>query len=756
MERIEYLCNFNNKGDIKDCKDYEVIWFEKLKLRALQFYTEGISVSALTSVGWTDWKKSGQMCGPRGGVLDGETIKDDWLLAVKIKTDKTDKSIYYRVCAKNGNWSEWRKEGEICGSEALESDNILTGIQIFAVSDGSSADECFRFADDKLDVYRMERMEKIMFRVEYASAGADNADEIMEPTNVEYGVPTRLRKNIYIRKGFRFIGWKAYRVSDGKTCYHNPKSLKSYFKENSQPEGWTLHFYEDFTSVAALSSVNNDRIIMSAQWEKINALDEEKERKKDSKFILLIFPAGEKSMTRMGLWRECYDNEIDNAVIVDYSFWNMSLNEQINYIISLIDEERDNFIICCPGTQIPECIPEEVIKELKKRELPALKSVVIYLIDSLERMASGHRMTVNEFKNYFSVFDAIYTYDPFEAKKYGMIYAPSPLKKFDVKNKRAQGSKVFFIGRTKGRLTLLMDIAKQLEENEIDYEFLVLRDKTCEDLEDMGNIHFIPYLKYDLVVEKVAEASCLLSLPSKNAHMMSASYMEAVLYNKKVLTNCNFISSLPYYDSRYMRVINEISDLDIEWLKEEVEVDYHHSGTFSVKSFFKRIEEDYEKGYLYRCSELNKAVIQNGRSVVKFAYHFSKIGWVDDIENLRAVIQPYQMEALRIYNPYPNCSIECQVRQKQVGWQSGENKNGVLFCGMTGKSLPLTAVRMKVENGCENYKVFYRAYMKTTGWTKLCENNEVSGSISDDFEDIIMGMQIILVNNSMNNEKEIL
>lgn len=47
--------------------------------------------------------------------------------------------------------------------------------------------------------------EKLRFTVEYVAGEVDNADEIMEPTVVNFGVSTPLRENVYKRKGFWFI-----------------------------------------------------------------------------------------------------------------------------------------------------------------------------------------------------------------------------------------------------------------------------------------------------------------------------------------------------------------------------------------------------------------------------------------------------------------------------------------------------------------------------------------------------------------------
>ena len=124
------------------------------------------------------------------------------------------------------------------------------------------------------DYLEDRQMDYRKFKVEYAAV--ENTDKKMEATVVNYGVPTQLRKNIYKRKGFQFIGWKAYRTSDGKTCYSDKNKNRKFFVENKQPEGWKLYIYKDTARVSQLSRVDNDLIIMYPQWKKDNASDENK------------------------------------------------------------------------------------------------------------------------------------------------------------------------------------------------------------------------------------------------------------------------------------------------------------------------------------------------------------------------------------------------------------------------------------------------------------------------------------------------
>ena len=101
----------------------------------------------------------------------------------------------------------------------------------------------------------------ILFR---SNGGSGN----MDPIWGIYGEQVKLPKNIFVREGYRFIGWNGYRVSDSKYCYTKENERK-YFKQGEQPAGWKLHFYKNECVVAKLSNRDKDTIIMEAQWEKI-------------------------------------------------------------------------------------------------------------------------------------------------------------------------------------------------------------------------------------------------------------------------------------------------------------------------------------------------------------------------------------------------------------------------------------------------------------------------------------------------------
>lgn len=104
------------------------------------------------------------------------------------------------------------------------------------------------------------------FIVIFDGNGADSGH--MKPLEVVWGVRTKLTKNKFHKKGYRFAGWKSVRKSDGKTCYTNQEKRR-YYTEGGQPQGYELYYYPDNCAVATLSSVDKDEIILHAQWEAV-------------------------------------------------------------------------------------------------------------------------------------------------------------------------------------------------------------------------------------------------------------------------------------------------------------------------------------------------------------------------------------------------------------------------------------------------------------------------------------------------------
>lgn len=112
------------------------------------------------------------------------------------------------------------------------------------------------------------------FKVEYyidESVTEENSAITSDKTSfVIKGVPTKLHKNRITNEGKKFVGWYAYRKEVDKWYYESAdKSIKAWYKENQQPDGYTKFVYNNEHTVSQ-TGANGEHVYMCAKWESIN------------------------------------------------------------------------------------------------------------------------------------------------------------------------------------------------------------------------------------------------------------------------------------------------------------------------------------------------------------------------------------------------------------------------------------------------------------------------------------------------------
>lgn len=199
---------------------------------------------------------------------------------------------------------------------------------------------------------------------------------------------------------------------------------------------------------------------------------------------------------------------------------------------------------------------------------------ILIMIDTLETPSgSVVKKSIGQL-NYIR----IYTFDKEDAEKYSFTFTNAMYSKFNVSKKKQTKSDIYFIGRDKGRKEIIEKIYFKLTQNNIDCDFTIngLDIKTTE-----PGIKHGRGLTYKQIINEIQETECIFEIIQKGQKGVTLRYYEAVCYNKKLLTNNPDIFEYPYYNPDYMKYYSDESDIDIEWLKRKVSVDYHYRGDFS-------------------------------------------------------------------------------------------------------------------------------------------------------------------------------
>ena len=221
-------------------------------------------------------------------------------------------------------------------------------------------------------------------------------------------------------------------------------------------------------------------------------------------------------------------------------------------------------------------------------------SFVLYYLDIINCAVSKNAYYLQR-KN---VFDIVYTVDFSDALKYNIIFWPT-LYSVDKQFANAvTNHDIYFCGVSKDRCELLL----QILQDSIMQGVRIGMDIICyEDADKYQNYKKVinirtpeQYLRYPEVLKHELSANCILEIVQKGQAALTLRAYEAVVYNKKLLTNNKTILNFKYYDPRYMKYFEKVDDIDWDWVTHEEIVDYGYEGDFSPTYLLQNITQNLQ------------------------------------------------------------------------------------------------------------------------------------------------------------------
>lgn len=204
---------------------------------------------------------------------------------------------------------------------------------------------------------------------------------------------------------------------------------------------------------------------------------------------------------------------------------------------------------------------------------------VLYVVNPIERRMN---LEWDKLSLYKQKFDLIITTDRKDARRYNIAFFPLFYSAIPVNQSMGIKYDCTFIGRDKGRGDLIKKIDAEIKKRGLTSYFR-LRDgidtKSSEEA----------WIPYDKILGIVSQSNCLVEVLQENQSGISLRTMEAVIFNKKLLTNNKDIINYPFYDERYIRVFSDINDIDFDFVKERIDVCYNYHGECSPVQFLKRV-----------------------------------------------------------------------------------------------------------------------------------------------------------------------
>lgn len=210
---------------------------------------------------------------------------------------------------------------------------------------------------------------------------------------------------------------------------------------------------------------------------------------------------------------------------------------------------------------------------LKKR-YPQAKIICFTqdLIETIKDQYTRHPIDVDYIKRYADLFVC---YDYTDARKYHIAYHPTVFSSIHIGDcqKVEAVYDLFFLGRDKGRLPMLIQICKEAQKRGLTCHFLLIEVPQVKRIKCEGIYYLDTPLTYQENLQNCTQSRCIIEILQREASSPTFRTWETIMLNKKLLTNNSSIQQYTdIYDQRYISVFHTIDDIDWSFIANKSEV----------------------------------------------------------------------------------------------------------------------------------------------------------------------------------------
>ena len=190
------------------------------------------------------------------------------------------------------------------------------------------------------------------------------------------------------------------------------------------------------------------------------------------------------------------------------------------------------------------------------------------------------------------IFDAIYTINTVDAEKYGFRQIHSFCSRYPIETApNDKKTDVVFIGVVKDRLDTICRAYKKFTAAGLVCDFLLVSREPLENMPE-GIVVQKQGIPYGEMLRRTINSRCVLEITQKGTDALTSRCLEALCYNKKLISDNFRLKETQYYNPRYMCLFKDIDDVNPEFIKENIEVDYSYNGDFSPVKGLELIEQE--------------------------------------------------------------------------------------------------------------------------------------------------------------------
>lgn len=186
---------------------------------------------------------------------------------------------------------------------------------------------------------------------------------------------------------------------------------------------------------------------------------------------------------------------------------------------------------------------------LKKTKIP-VSSTSLWIWNTINQQ---HLKTLHLIKNKGI---NIYTFDPQDSIKYNISLLNQVHYKDNLDNKSIIYD-FLFIGMDKGRSYILNQLASLLKDKGYTYKFIIVNNENIKS-NNLNLLEFITHpIPYREILNYISESKIIVDITQNNQTGITLRTLEAIFYNKKLLTNNQHIKAMDLYNSNNIMIMDK-------------------------------------------------------------------------------------------------------------------------------------------------------------------------------------------------------
>ena len=202
-------------------------------------------------------------------------------------------------------------------------------------------------------------------------------------------------------------------------------------------------------------------------------------------------------------------------------------------------------------------------------------------------VCSSFQMKMKTFKK---SFDYLFSFNLSDCKTENMIFIHEPFSNYNFDEKIPLDCDVTFVGAAKDRLNKILDVYKSAKQKKLNLDFHIVGVEEC-DMYDKERISYNKPLKYKEVLKKDLASKCIFEVMQENSLSPTTRYSEAIVYNKYLITNCQYFKNLK---NKPKNIIYFENACDIDWNFLDIQPNFDNTEyleELTINNFIKTIEE---------------------------------------------------------------------------------------------------------------------------------------------------------------------